>query len=369
MTQEKSEIKSLTGLRGFAALWVAVLHTCFGEGNEFGYLPAFDHKINWGFFTDFVLQGYLAVDIFFVLSGFVMAYVYGDIFHARIRLKEVLHFYIKRLARIYPVHIVITLILAIVFFLGWWNPFQDFTAWHVALSAVLMNMWVHPSPNMPAWSVSAEWMAYLACPAILWAGARLQKIYLCLAGVIILTLLYPFLYQHYLDWNWLYGWTALVRVFTGFIIGSILFQIYSDEKAGRFLAKWSDRAFVILFGALFLLCLISSKPSVSTIYPFAPLFVLFLAGSRTFVARLFSSTVFRYLGAISYCIYMVHYPVLEFINQNFSDVLYALPPDFSRIKMWGIFSLILAAIIAVAAVAYHLIERPCRRWIVKKWGN
>src|SRR3979490_2903480 len=77
------EIRSLTGLRGIAALWVVALHL------EFTRAP-------------FINNGYLGVDLFFVLSGYVMALNYG---WPRMRLGDYCRFLRKRLARTYPLYV------------------------------------------------------------------------------------------------------------------------------------------------------------------------------------------------------------------------------------------------------------------------
>src|SRR6478609_4625992 len=90
------EITALTSLRGVAAMAVLLFHL----RHEFG--PAIDPDR----FTHFLERSYLFVDFFFVLSGFVIALSYGHIFSRAIAKRDYGNFLVKRLARIYPLHIV-----------------------------------------------------------------------------------------------------------------------------------------------------------------------------------------------------------------------------------------------------------------------
>ena len=88
----RDDIRSLTGLRGVAAWWVVLYH--FNE-----LLPVSVH----GWPTALLGRGYLAVDLFFILSGFIIAYNYLDGFSA-FDPRKYLHFLGVRIARIYPLH-------------------------------------------------------------------------------------------------------------------------------------------------------------------------------------------------------------------------------------------------------------------------
>src|SRR3546814_8137818 len=86
---------ALTSLRGIAALLVVVYHF------SGGFLPNLDP----GRYSDFVPKGYLWVDLFFVLSGFIITHAYGDAFAERARWGSIRAFLFARMARIYPLHL------------------------------------------------------------------------------------------------------------------------------------------------------------------------------------------------------------------------------------------------------------------------
>jgi peptidoglycan/LPS O-acetylase OafA/YrhL len=93
------QLASLTPLRGIAALWVVIFHFCW-------YFPAIHPER----YTGAVYKGYLAVDMFFVLSGFVITHVYKEGFAQRITGERYRDFLKARVARIYPLHIAVLLL-------------------------------------------------------------------------------------------------------------------------------------------------------------------------------------------------------------------------------------------------------------------
>ena len=178
-----SQLPSLTSLRGLAALWVVLYHysvQCF---------PSLDVT----HFTHFISKGYLAVDMFFMLSGFVMTHVYYRVFANTESIK--LHyrsFLVARVARLYPMHVFVLFLFvttaltsqmmassATGTFLGIpWNGPESITA---AVANVLMLQGLDAgklSWNYPAWSISVEFMAYLVFPLILpiiWRASNSRK--------------------------------------------------------------------------------------------------------------------------------------------------------------------------------------------------
>src|SRR5258708_36506153 len=88
------QLSSLTPLRGVAALWVVIFHFCW-------HIPTIHPER----YTGAVYKGYLAVDVFFVLSGFVITHVYKDGFARRVTAWRYRNFLKARVARLYPLHL------------------------------------------------------------------------------------------------------------------------------------------------------------------------------------------------------------------------------------------------------------------------
>jgi peptidoglycan/LPS O-acetylase OafA/YrhL len=90
------ELKSLTGLRGIAAIYVVLVHYLFGMAMH-------------GFGSTFIYHGYLGVEVLFVLSGFVITLNYAELFRGGFDLNCFQRFLGRRIARAYPLYFVTTL--------------------------------------------------------------------------------------------------------------------------------------------------------------------------------------------------------------------------------------------------------------------
>ena len=149
------EIRALTGLRGIAALYVVAFHYLGGLSFSNPMTTLFAH-------------GYLAVDLFLILSGFVMALNYAAAFTADFSFSTYLRFLWRRIARIYPLYIVMTLVSSLFFYFGIYKlaPFEKSLTTVVVLNAGMVQSWgLSSSLDAPAWSITAEWAAYLLFPA------------------------------------------------------------------------------------------------------------------------------------------------------------------------------------------------------------
>jgi peptidoglycan/LPS O-acetylase OafA/YrhL len=183
----KAEIRALTGARGMAALLVVIYH--FYPSDQM--VPAaLGHIIG---------KGYLWVDLFFVLSGFVLALNYAHLFAGAWGLRQWGDFLLRRLGRIYPLYIVLTLATLIVTVALFGrisgeglppgtavlaHPLRDITA-----NVLLVQSWgIARSVNGPGWSISTEWAAYILFPllAALALFSRTWLAFLTMAGACLL---------------------------------------------------------------------------------------------------------------------------------------------------------------------------------------
>src|SRR6266567_7058688 len=172
----RCNIPALTGLRGVAAAWVALFHLTVG--------------------VPILRYGDMGVDVFFILSGYVLTYVYaGKLTNAA----DYFGFIRARLARIYPLHLVTLCVLALMvvalpdFAERYPMPEQRWGFGPFLASLVLVQNWGYFLPtswNTPSWSLSAEWLAYLIFPFFLFATQwpRSKITPLALAGSLFLAL-------------------------------------------------------------------------------------------------------------------------------------------------------------------------------------
>lgn len=347
------QIKPLTSLRFFAALWV-VLYTYVAELKLPVHFGLIDH-------------GYLGVDLFFVLSGFILSHVYLDGFGAgRFTYSS---FITLRLARIYPLHVatlLFTLLLVGVATLKG-MPLDPNAGNPAALPAhlLLLQAWgVAPTAsfNHPSWSISAEWFAYLSFPAVAAAAWRLRGRPMLAVGLAILLLVamnlifaavagFP-LTQATFQWG-------ALRIVPAFLLGAALYLAYRAGAVDR--PKVATAA--AMAASLILIAASSFSRADVVIVIACGLLVLAMAGLGRDGAGILSSRVLVYLGEISFATYMIYVPwkwvYLKAVNGLLGTDHQALP------FIWWFAGLL--ALVPLSMLAHHLIEVPCRG-VIRRYG-
>ena len=350
-------LRSHTGLRGVAALMVAPVHMYCDE-----FVAGFDRTV-----LPF-LNSVLAVDVFFVLSGFIIPYVYLDsrgLMNATWR-----KFFLARFARIYPLHILtIAIVGLMVLFanaqgISMGRPYyaSDLPPQLLLIHAfpyIEKWAWIHPS-----WSISMEFLAYIAIfPFMTFALKGNSKIWfetiiiLCLCGLYVLT----YWLCAAADANAAMGWFAVGRVSAGFGIGFLLFKIYQkhpvitsriqdhcDWILGIFLAGYIASCYK-LFAFQWLILLV--PPLVLSLTSNKPSFAAFVLGNRVMV----------WLGTISYSVYMIH-TIFGKIVVGLSDEFPTPSPFVGVILLIGLFT----SLLMVSSLSYSLFENPARKWLSKR---
>jgi peptidoglycan/LPS O-acetylase OafA/YrhL len=363
-TSSAARIEPLTGLRGVAALWVLVHHLHGFPGQT---VP--DISWSWAFhaFRNFASKGWLGVDLFFVLSGFIISYVHRDEF-SEFRLERYFRFLVLRISRIYPAHLVTTLLLIPMFAIAWItfdyrSQGNNLTVAKLAYSVLLLNGWGIPNSvgwNIPSWSVSSEWLAYLCFPVIAFVTTRIRssRISLVLAAFIALAAILlsaqlngtsKFMFDEDL--------TAL-RVLYEFVIGCLLFNIFLAVRGrARFDAMSTLSVLVIVVLAT------ASIPSRFD-WLFILVFSTLILGLSTMQRSSFASRPMVYLGEISYSIYLIHSLVINAIDLVSKRVFEH--PHWTAGIAFAVLSFVLS--IVGGHVLYVLVERPWRRRLRARWG-
>jgi peptidoglycan/LPS O-acetylase OafA/YrhL len=339
-------IRSLTGVRGIAALYVALFH--------FAAVAEQTHEGRWLGMAPFIRHGYLGVDLFFILSGFILYHVYRDTFSRDIGLESWGLFLKFRFARIYPVHVVtmtlmVLLCLACIAFLGRWPEKVAFGPEAIAANLLMVHAWIGvPAPNYPAWSISAEWMIYLVFPILCRSLTRAPAtvdwfiVVLCLASVNLFGETHP-----------------LLRITPEFILGITLYKL-NDRffLAGRIGMAGAFFACVVAIVLEYL------KPTDS-LGLYAAIFgvlIVFLSNPRDGLGRLCATQPMVYLGEISYSFYMLQ--ALTGVTAACLRRLLpglALAPGLVPVPLMEI-----AATLGAAIVLHHRLELPARR-MLQQW--
>ncbi len=353
--QGSAEIRPLTGLRGVSAVYVMIFHYTIG-------LP-FSNPA-----TTFIAHGYLAVDLFFVLSGFVMALQYSRLFAEGWSTVNFLRFLGRRIARIYPLYAILMVCAAILAACGLLESSNAVPLPMVFVSNLFMvQSWgLAWSLDAPSWSISAEWAAYLLFPLLLWPclarNLAVPALLLCTCALALLLLcLVPVSYGHqpkpnaYLDLHTSDAAISVLRCIPEFTLGILAFRA-SGSSLGRRVGATAWTSSTLSTVVVILMARPGTDVAVVLLFP---LLILSLVSDKSPLGRVLSSSPIKTLGVLSYSIYLVHDlfgGLLEHVHQ--------------RVEALGIsHAQAYAAVLGVALtlpcsyMTFRFIELPCRRWL------
>jgi peptidoglycan/LPS O-acetylase OafA/YrhL len=350
LATSKSELRALTSLRGFAAMAVVLQHfaATFQEYCR-GNLPSP------------VPHGYMAVDFFFVLSGFIMCYTYLDDFQAR-GLAAYRPFLAKRFGRIFPLQAFCVLAILLLGFVSvsliGRNIFHDSANLGLDVPAnilMLQGIGIGHNLNGPSWSVSVEFVAYLLFPlliAVVFRGWGWAMLLALLAWASLG-------YLAWIDPKGSLGATdpvsAITRCLAGFALGMIGYRVYAETRIGQLLGGSVVATGLGVAAGLALLL----KQDLLAAILFCPIVIAF-ARNDGLPARLLNWRPLYFLGVISFSLYLVHdafRPVALLLLQRLSPQPVSVPVAFGLTLLWSLL------IIPFAWVTYAAIERPGRAYV------
>ena len=307
--------------------------------------------------------GYIAVDFFFILSGFVIAYSYFNNLKEPNR-KKLKIFFLKRFARVYPLHgliLIAYLIVPLAYYLKKDFVPDEFSASYYFLSALLVQNWGFTNTlawNVPAWSISAEFAAYLLFPIMCIGLNKLGRLQHYVFTLIILQIFLIFIFKarEYESIGFDIVNLGTYRCLIEFAMGSILAKIYLDNfKLIRFQS-------ILTFGlgfTLFIFMIIF----LITDYYLAPVAVCLIIYGSLFLPTIVIKTItvppLLYLGKISYSIYLVHYLVRE--------VFKLFMANNQEIEDFNLLLLYVAVVVALSVLLYEYYEKPAKSYILNRY--
>ena len=352
-----TSLPGLTGLRGLAALWVVLYHYCSL------YLPALDA----GWLGGLLSRGYLAVDLFFLLSGFVLAHVYTDAAERK-GFAFFRTFVRARVARIYPLHLlVLALFVAMALAVRGIHYVQDGFYYPLplcgarSLEAIVANVFMLQglqasalSWNYPAWSISVEFAAYLLFPFVVGLLWRVSGRSLLVAALAALAAVWALAFVAGGDMNQWDGPTALWRCLPQFFLGCICYRVY---RQGLLDARaWAG----FVFAATLLMLYFDYRDVV--VVTLFPLIILGAVSARGVSGRILNARPIVWLGEISFSVYLVH-GLVQHATTHALNALDLDQTEFSVATSWLALSLMLLTVLGLSIASYRLFERPLRRWL------
>jgi peptidoglycan/LPS O-acetylase OafA/YrhL len=308
----------------------------------------------------FLAHGYLAVDLFFSLSGFVMALNYAEMFSGGFDLRKFQTFLGRRLARIYPLYL-FTLLVAAFLVATRHLEFRakSFSATFWSDLFMVQNWGVWQSLNPPSWSISAEFFAYLLFPFVIpfmmfrSRTTRILATSACVLGLLGICFYSRFVLFAGYNINYFDGPLSLVRCIAEFGLGLAAYQFASTRKDQtiKYFPKF------VFFLAMAILVLLAIRGTDLLLVLLFPVLIVALDGRQTLLSRFLGSGPIQYLGLLSFSIYLSHWlfnPLLGYFD------LLAQRAGRSHSHTYAV-AAVLPVVFISAVFTYHLIEVPGRR--------
>ena len=363
--ESKSHYEILDGLRGVASILVVVFHVfeTYSDGNRFKQI---------------INHGYLAVDFFFVLSGFVVAYAYDD----RWGKMTQWDFYKRRLIRLQPMVIMGTIIGAILFYFQSSNVFPLIS--HTPLWEMLLVMLVgftlipltpgmdirgwqemHPL-NGPAWSLFFEYIANILYAVVIRRFSKtVLTVFVVLAGCFLVNYLVRGPQGDVIG-----GWSidpiqlniGFARLLYPFFAGVLLFRM------GKLIhIKWAFAVCSVLIVGFLSVPRIGGPDHLwmNGLYESFVIIIIFplivSIGAGGTITGKFANKACKFLGAISYPLYITHYPLIYLHIAWVANNKVPMGPGL----LAGLVLLIVAVAIAYASLKFY--DEPVREWLKKRF--
>jgi len=345
-------LKPLTSFRFLAALLVFIWHTHL-----------------WASRMDPLELGYVGVSFFYVLSGFILTYAYFSKLETG-KLAEIKSFYFARIAKLFPVHILMFLFALPLVLPTFASLYPDHTAFHFLKQSIINigllqsyfpSNQVNFAFNGVSWSISDELFFYLLLPPLIFILAKYRRrlsITALLASMLamwalLLIALAP--RQAVID-QWSYYIFPLMRL-PDFLFGVLLGLIYRQQDTISSQPKWTARtgtifevgALCLLIGAVLLSPhLPQSLRFGAMLMPFWGAVIYVFSWQRGFVSKALSVRPLVFLGEISFSFYMCHQLIIRYVANY--------PTGHKA-------TISLIAAIIMSYCMYLLYEEPARKYV------
>lgn len=362
-------LDALTSSRFFAAILIVIYHSL----PVFGFPNAVADRLHFA----------NAVSFFFVLSGFILAYVYPSLPTWRQKRR----FLIARFARIWPAHVAAGILIVLLVPLAWNFP-RGFS-WKITAAYLLMiHSWIPVTAygsayNGPSWSIATEFGFYLLFPILIAGFARnwwlklLCGLAAAIAVIGICDRLHLDIPPHPGPYDVLADFVIfrnpLSRVFE-FILGMCMCLAYLRLNARLGSSRWIGTLLEFAALAAVVFTAFNVTGWANTFYPWVKtpgvlwlagagipgigfaFLVLMLALRRGWLSSLMSAAPLVLLGEISYSVYLVHMGLLDVADQHRRSL--------ARFPHWLCYAVFFFVVLIVSHLMWAIVERPCRDGII-----
>jgi peptidoglycan/LPS O-acetylase OafA/YrhL len=364
MPPSKSHYEALDGLRGTAALCVLIFHFCEMLVPDAAHNP--------------MAHAFLAVDFFFALSGFVIGHAYDARLAAHAAPQEALslpNFFKRRLIRLHPMALAGLAIGVTAYlldpFVGDTQRIGDKISLATFVGSIALSLLLLPTPNVPnsfgethslngpSWTLFQE---YIGNVLYGFFGHRLSRRLhagLCVASAAVLV----WTALHFNDlghgWGWADLWAAPVRLACPFLMGLLVYRL-------RFRLS-VPRPFVLLSLVLVAVFTAPLMGRYNGLFEAACVIVVFplvlAAGAGVTRAEGATGALCRFMGELSYPVYIIHYPfVYLFAHWNWST-------HPTPLRLGLVVVALLAGIVLLAWALLRWFDKPLRAWLTQKYAD
>jgi len=344
--QQDAVFLTLDGIRGFGAIVVVVVHSI----------------LFWGMVSNAPVVPFV-VDVFLILSGFVVAFAYEPKIAAGMSTAAFMRL---RIVRLYPLYLLGIALAGAVLTLA---SLDDAGKLAAVAGATVPQLAMLPSPpinargdlyplNMPAWTLLFELLVNLIY-VLFWKRLTTAVVILLVAFsvgfLVALSLIHGTLDM---GSTWWMAWGGFARAMFGFFAGVLIYRLMGSPREAPKRRSWMALPALLVVPALTFL------PEMPIPRILVELGIVFIAGPTLVVwgASLQPpprfAAVLAWFGAVSYALYIVHYPIFQVVKRLSGRI----PALYETYAPWtGLAILVIA--IAVAAAAVEFYDRPMRRWM------
>jgi peptidoglycan/LPS O-acetylase OafA/YrhL len=352
ITSGQAFIPEVDFLRFIAIFAVVIYHT-----NSFILIKTSDNVVVGKFFDSLIRNGGLGVDLFFVLSGFILSIPFASFyFGKKLNAPNLKKYYLRRVTRLEPPYIIVmTLLFFAMIFIKHYNTVFYLKSWAASLIYMHNLLFERASYlNAVAWTLEIEVFFYLSFPLL----AKLFSLKQIPRRITLFVLMFfvPFFSKLFINADF----PIILDYMQFFMAGMILCDFYLNEQK-IILNKY---VVVLLTGIIIYIIFMTNWKEHSyiffSIFPLLIAFFYLLVLSNSDKVTLFKNNVLVVIGGMCYSIYLIHYTIISTVGNILINKAKGINPLIFM-------AILLLAVLLASVIFYKLIERPFMslKWIDK----